>query len=136
VEERIAVYRWARKIPESRLQRRCEESARHNRSTALVVRPGEADIRFYERGAAKRLERQGIGAIHGGKFVMMVDVTPRWAQLADSGARPTARRGFLLLMRRVVDAKLILGVQHLVPRPLVLLAQLQKVVLVGEGVPD
>ena len=53
-----------------------------NQSTALVVRPGEADIRFYERGAAERLERQGIGAIHGGKFVMMVDVTPRWVQLA------------------------------------------------------
>jgi len=131
----IAVHRWARKVPESRLQRRCEESARHKSVDRLGSPPRGSRHPVLRKGCcraigAPRDRRDSRRQVRDDGRCDAAVGTAR-----DSGARPTARRGFLLLTRRVVDAKLIVGVQHLVPRPLMLLAQLQKGVLVGEGVP-
>lgn len=66
------LYGW---LVKDALQRRGEDAAR-NAPTASVIRGSRIRLRWYERPAARALQREGLGTISGSYYETWVNVAP------------------------------------------------------------
>ena len=75
------IWKVGRSFIKSQLLERAEANG-YAAQTASTVRIGTSDLRFYEHGVARELQREGRGNVRGGTFSVSVCTLPPAVRMA------------------------------------------------------